>query len=221
MSNPDFTSARRAMIDSQLRTSGISDPSVIAAMAACERENFVPAAMRAIAYMDRSIAIGGNRKLNPPVAAAMMLQAAEVKASDRVLLVGAGTGYLAALLAPTGASVVALEEDDALFDEAVTRLAAMNKVTPVKGPLKDGRADLGPYSLIIIDGAIADLPPALSSQLTDAGRIVCGLIDKSVTRLAIGYRAGAEVGNALALRPFADTDIAQLSGFARKAEFVF
>jgi protein-L-isoaspartate(D-aspartate) O-methyltransferase len=221
MSNPDFTTARRAMIDSQLRTSGIFDPSVLAAMAVCERENYVPTAMRAIAYIDRSIAIGGNRKLNPPVAAAMMLQAAEVKSSDQILLVGAGTGYMAALLAATGASVVALEEDDALFGESVSRLAAMTNVTPVKGPLTDGWADLGPYSLIVVDGAITELPAAISSQLTETGRVVCGLIDNNVGRLAIGYRAGGDVGNTLALRPFADTDIAQLSVFARKAEFVF
>jgi protein-L-isoaspartate(D-aspartate) O-methyltransferase len=221
MSNPDFTSARRAMLDSQLRTSGVSEPSVIAAMAACARENFVPAAMCSIAYMDRSIDIGGNRKLNPPVATAMMLQAAEAKSSDRVLLIGAGTGYMAALLAATSASIIAVEEDDALYNEAASRLSSLATVTLVKGPLIGGWANLGPYSLIIIDGAIAELPVALSDQLTDGGRIVCGLIDNNVSRLAIGYRAGGELGNALALRPFADTDIAVLSGFARKAEFVF
>ncbi len=221
MSNPDFTSARRAMIDSQLRTSGVSEPSVIAAMAACEREYFVPAAMRAIAYMDRSIDIGGNRKLNPPVATAMMLQAAETESGDRVLLIGAGTGYMTTLLAATSASVVALEEDDALFGEAASRLSSLANVTLVKGPLIGGWADLGPYSLIIIDGAIAELPAVLSDQLADGGRIVCGLIDNNVSRLAIGYRRNGDAGNALALRPFADTDIAQLPSFARKAEFVF
>jgi protein-L-isoaspartate(D-aspartate) O-methyltransferase len=222
MTSSDFSANRRAMIDSQLRTSGISQAWVIAAMGSVAREAFVPAAMHSVAYMDRSINLGsGNRKLNPPVAAAMMLEAAEVQSGDRVLLIGAGTGYLASLLASRAASVVAVEEDAVLFAAAEKTLADMGNITLVRGALSGGAAQHGPYTLIIVDGAVTELPTLLSDQLSDGGRVICGLTENVVTRLAAGYRRGAHDGQAIALRPFADTDIAPLPGFAKTVEFVF
>ncbi len=222
MSIPDFSANRRAMIDSQLRTSGISQPWVVAAMGASAREDFVPAAMRSVAYMDRSIDLGsGKRWLNPPIAAAMMMEAGDVSRSDHVLVIGAGSGYLASLIASRAASVVAVEDDPALFALAETKLSVLGNVTVLNNPMPGGAAEHGPYSLIIIDGAVAELPSALTDQLADGGRIVCGLTQKGVTRLAVGYHQGRVAGQATALRPFADTEIAPLPGFAKKAEFVF
>jgi protein-L-isoaspartate(D-aspartate) O-methyltransferase len=222
MTSPDYSANRRAMIDSQLRTSGVSQPWVVAAMGAAPRENFVPAAMRSVAYMDRSIALDNNgRKLNPPVAAAMILEAAEVTRSDNVLLIGAGTGYLAALLATRAASVVAVEEDAALLSAATQTLSGAANVSLVNGALNAGAAETGPYSLIIIDGAVNALTTTLTDQLTDGGRVVCGYLQNVVTRLAIGYRRGEPDGHAIALRVLADTEIASLPGFAKIAEFVF
>lgn len=222
MSTPDFTANRRAMIDSQLRTSGISQPWVVAAMGAAAREVFVPAAMRSVAYMDRSIDLGsGNRKLNPPVAAAMMLEAADVGRDHHVLLIGAGSGYLASLLASRAASVVAVEEDAGLLAMAQSTLAEIGNITIVHGALPGGAPQHGPYALIIVDGAVTELPTALTDQLADGGRVVCGLAQGTVTRLAAGYRHSMQADQAIALRPFADTEIAPLPGFAKKAEFVF
>jgi protein-L-isoaspartate(D-aspartate) O-methyltransferase len=222
MTSSDFSANRRAMIDSQLRTSGISQAWVIAAMGSVAREAFVPAAMHSVAYMDRSINLGsGNRKLNPPVAAAMMLEAAEVQSVDRVLLIGAGTGYLASLLASRAALVVAVEEDAVLFAAAEKTLADMGNITLVRGALTAGAAQHGPYTLILVDGAVTELPTSLTDQLADGGRVICGLTENVVTRLAAGYRRGEHNGHAIALRPFTDTEIAPLPGFAKKVEFVF
>jgi protein-L-isoaspartate(D-aspartate) O-methyltransferase len=217
MSKQDFSQSRRFMVDSQLRTSGISQPWIIAAMGKIPRELFVPAAMRSVAYMDRSITISTARKLNPPVATGSLLAAADISSDDRILLIGAGTGYVAALLASRAAHVVAVEEDAELFSEAGTQLSGLDNVTLVQGPLAAGAPDHGPFSLIVIDGAIADLPPALVDQLSETGRMVTGLADGANSRLAVGYNRGG----AIALKSFADTAIAPLPGFVRKAEFVF
>jgi protein-L-isoaspartate(D-aspartate) O-methyltransferase len=217
MSEQDFPQSRRFMVDSQLRTSGINQAWILAAMGKVPRELFVPTAMRAVAYMDRSIAISASRKLNPAVATGGMLSAADINDNDRILLIGAGTGYVATLLASRAAHIVAVEEDAELFAQASAQLSGLDNINLIKGPLTAGAADHGPFSLIVIDGAIADLPQTLVDQLSETGRVVTGLTDGANSRLAIGYRRGGTV----ALKSFADTEIAALPGFTRKAEFVF
>ena len=191
MQSADFANMRRAMVDSQLRTSGVTDAWVLAAMGGMPRENFVPESLREVAYMDRSIALSGGKVLNPPVATALMLQAAEVSAEDHVLLIGAADGYTADLLRQRAADVTAAEN--------------VNEVN------QDG------YSLIIIDGAIEALPDGLVAAAKEGGRVVTGLVDHGVTSLAHGIVRGGKV----ALRRFSDSEIAPLPAFAPKAEFVF
>jgi protein-L-isoaspartate(D-aspartate) O-methyltransferase len=217
MSEQDFSQSRRFMVDSQLRTSGISQPWILSAMGKIPRQLFVPASMRAVAYMDRSIPISNSRKLNPAAAIGSLLAAADISSNDRILLIGAGTGYVATLLASRAAHVVAVEEDTELFALASQQLSALDNINLVKGPLTAGAPDYAPFSLIVIDGAISDLPQALIDQLSEAGRVVTGLADGANSRLAIGYRRGGTV----ALKSFADTGITALPGFAQKAEFVF
>lgn len=191
MQSADFDNMRRAMVDSQLRTSGVTDAWVLAAMGNTQRENFVPEGLREVAYMDRSITLAGGKVLNPPVATALMLQAAEVSAEDQVLLIGAADGYAANLLRQRAAKVTAAE--------------GANEVT------QNG------YSLIFIDGAIEDLPDGLVAASKEGGRVVTGLAERGVTSLAHGIVHGGKV----ALRRFSDSEIAPLPAFARKAEFVF
>ena len=204
---------RRNMVDSQLRTSGVNAPWILAAMLAAPREAFVPSANSAV-YMDRSFPLGGGRMLNPPLAAGQMLSVAEPKATDRVLLIGAGTGYLAALLARRVTSLMAVEESAELADSFA---ANVPDVRLLRGGHKTGAPDNAPFDLIIIDGAIEELGEQLADQLADGGRIVTGITDGPVTRLAIGVKRGSH----LALRPVADMEIAALPGFARAKEFVF
>ncbi len=205
------------MIDSQLRTSGVNAPWILGAMGLVEREKFVPADRAAIAYMDRSVPLGGGRSLNPPLATGLLLQAADLQPADRVLVIGAATGYLALLVSGQVASVTAVEESAELLSLARTNLAACANVQLVEGALLLGAAAHAPYSAIIIDGAIAALPQSLVDQLAEGGRVLCGLSDGAVSRIASGYKRGGVVG----LRAIADSEIAAIPGFGRVKEFVF
>ncbi len=213
----DFTVNRRAMIDSQLRTNGIMSPAVIAAMGMVPRENFVPESFQSISYMDRSVPLGASRVLNPPLAIGLMLEQADVQKDDRILLIGAGTGYLAALLAGRGASLVATEESADLMALAQANLTVQSGLTLIAAPLAGGAPDHAPYSLVLIDGAIETLTQAVVDQMQEGGRIVTGLAEGAVRRLASGYKRNGKV----ALRAFADTEIAALPGFAHTKEFIF
>ena len=217
MVSPDFVTMRRAMIDSQLRTSGVTEPWIIAAMGGLAREAFVPEDRSATAYMDRAIPLARARALNPPLACGLMLNAAQVKADDNILLIGAGTGYLAHLLGGRAAAITALEQSSELADRARANLKTFANVRVVEGALNEGSQAGAPYSLIIIDGAIAALPDAIAAQVGEGGRVVAGLIDGAVSRLAAGYKRGG----AVVLRPIADCEIAILPGFEPAKEFVF
>ena len=153
MTEHAFEPMRRAMVASQLRTTGVNDPRVVAAMGAVARERFVPEARMALAYADALVPLGGGRALNPPMALGLLLSEARLNGSERALVIGAATGYSAAVLDRLVASVTALEEDDALFADAKAALAG-TAVTPVKGPLAKGWPKAGPYDFILIDGAV-------------------------------------------------------------------
>jgi protein-L-isoaspartate(D-aspartate) O-methyltransferase len=213
----NFDAMRQAMVASQLRTSAVNDARVIAAMAAVPRERFVPADRRAVAYIDRTVPLGDGRVMNTPLSTGLLLTQAGVRPDDKVLLVGAATGYTAALLARLAGSVVALESDPALAATARETLKDVPGISLVDGPLADGVADRAPYDLILIDGVVETVPPALIDQLADNGRLATGLIEGSVMRLAIGRRAGAGFG----LNAFADADSAILPGFEKPRAFSF
>lgn len=207
---------RAAMIDSQLRTNDVIDPAVVGAMAAEPREAYVPAALAGVAYMDRAIALGHDRALNPPLVTGRMLIAAAVQPRTRVLLIGAATGYTAALLARLGAEVHAVEEQGELIAAARTVVTSA-AVRWVEGPLNAGAPDAAPFDRIIIDGAIETLPDALTAQLAEGGRLVAARREGAVTRLV----QGVKTGGAIALRSFADMDAAPLPGFGAPAGFRF
>ncbi|MFC4291448.1 protein-L-isoaspartate O-methyltransferase [Sphingorhabdus arenilitoris] len=217
MSSSNFSGARKAMIDSQLRTSGINSAWVIAAMGRTAREDFVPDSRRDIAYMDRTIPLTNGRVLNPPLATGLILQEADIQPSDKVLLIGGGSGYMAKLLSDHVASLVVVESDEALMAQAQKNLGSAENVHFVSGDLAQGAADKGPYSVILIDGGVAQLPDMLVDQLADGGRIVAGMMDASVSRIGYGVKRGGKV----ALQSFADCSIAPLPGFERAEEFTF
>jgi protein-L-isoaspartate(D-aspartate) O-methyltransferase len=210
---PQSEEMRRNMVDSQLRTNGVNAPWILAAMLATPREAFVPGANSAV-YMDRSFPLGGGRMLNPPLAAGQILMLAEPNSNDRVLLIGAGTGYLAALLANRVTSLIVIEESPELADSFA---ANMPNLALLRNPHNAGAPNSAPFDLIIIDGTIDELPSALAEQLADGGRVVTGVTDGPVSRLAIGVKRSGH----LALRAVADMEIAPLPGFARAKEFVF
>ncbi len=216
MTEHNFEHMRRAMVASQLRTTGVNDPRVLAAMGAVPRERFVPEVRVAVAYADALVPLAGGRALNSPMALGRLLSEAHPAEGDHVLLIGAATGYAAAVLARLAGSVTAIEEDAALAETAKAALAG-TQVKLVEAPLAGGYPAGAPYDLILIDGAVEHLPQALIDQLKDGGRVATGLLDNGVTRLATGRKAGTGFG----LVPFADAAAAVLPGFRRPQGFKF
>ena len=208
--------ARRAMVSSQLRTNAVSDQRIVAAMAQVVRERFLPAAVRDLAYRDATIPLGDARFANLPMATGRLLTEAQLDAGDRVLLIGAAGGYTAAVLALIVAQVVAVESDPALLAIAREALAGTGNVRLVDGPLEQGCADAAPFDVMVVDGAVEHLPAALVAQVRGGGRVVTGLLDGGVTRLASGSRTAG-----FALQSFADSDCAPLPGFAVPKRFQF
>lgn len=203
---------RRAMIDSQLRVSGVNDPAVLAEMNVVAREDFVPAARRSVAYADRAIPLGGGRVLAPALSHGQMLTEAQPVSDDNVLIVGGGTGYLAAVLAPLVGTLTVVESDPELAAAAPFKAG-----TWLTGPLAKGAAKCGPYSLILIDGAVEQVPAELAKQLADDGRVVTGLIENGVTRLATGRKSGGTI----ALFALSEADFAPLGEFAAPRKWSF
>lgn len=212
-----FEEMRHAMVASQLRTNAVNDARVVEAMARVPRESFLPPEHRGIAYRDTLLPLAGGRRHNSPLATGRLLTQAELQASDHVLLVGAAGGYAAALLSGLVASVVALEEEDALVSIARGALAGHANVELVQGPLNAGWEARGPYDLLIVDGAAEQLPEALIAQVKPGGRVLSGVVDRGVTRLAAGQRS--EGG--FALVDFLDIECAELPGFRRLRTFTF
>jgi protein-L-isoaspartate(D-aspartate) O-methyltransferase len=194
MESGKFEDMRRSMVDSQLRTSGVTEGWVLAAMGSIAREDFVPVSHQTTAYMDRSLELESGEMLNPPVSTALLLQAADVQADDNVLLIGQADGYVAAILKTRCAHVTTAAADN-------LGAASAN----------------APYACIIVDGAAEELPDALFALAADGARLVTGIVEGAVTRLAKGY---VQNGN-VALKSTADSEIAPLPAFARKPEFVF
>lgn len=213
----DFTRMREAMVVSQLRTNAVSDARVVEAMARLPRETFVPVEQRSLAYRDTAVPIAHGRAANLPIAIGKLLTRAEVRAADRVLLIGAAGGYTAAVLGELAATVVAVESDPALITIARNALAGYANVELVEGDLTAGAPNKAPYDLLFIDGAVERVPDALLEQVVPFGRVVTGLFDRGVTRLAAGVRTDGGFG----LTPFADIDCVVLPGFARPRAFTF
>ncbi len=169
-----FADARNHMVDSQLRPNRVIDPRILAAMRQLPRERFLPAHLASFAYLDEDVPLGGGRALMEPLVLARLVQAAALVESEQVLVVGAGTGYGAAVAAACGARVTALEEDAALLAQARPVLAEFApSVSLVSGPLAGGWPAGAPYDVILIEGAVRDIPPAVGEQLRrEVGRLV-------------------------------------------------
>ena len=208
----DFSLARRAMVDNQLRPQGVTDRGVLAAMAKVARERFVPERAQALAYFDRPLRISNGRAMMPPAELGRLLTELAPQPGARALVIGSGTGYSAALLKEIGLDVVALESDDALA--AAANAAGVDTVV---GELSKGWAKYTPYDLILIDGAVEEIPASFGKQLAPDGRIAGAIVDRGVTRLVVGRSANGVIG----LRSIADADVEVLPGFERPRAFTF
>ena len=193
MTEHNFEHMRKAMIASQLRTTGVNDPAVLAAIGEVARERFVPAERVALAYADTVVPLKDGRDLNSPMALGRLLTELAPQQGERALVIGAATGYAAAVMARLTGSVVAVEEDAELAGAARQALAGTG-VELVEAPLIAGAPQGAPYDVILIDGAVEFVPQAIVEQLKDGGRLAASILAEGVTRLAIGRWAGEGFG---------------------------
>lgn len=216
----DYDTCRYRMIQNQIRTNRVTDPLIIAAMSELPRERFVPDALRGIAYVDEDVPLGGGRFVMEPLATALLLQAAAIDADDVVLEVGCGTGYATAIIARLASTVVALESDPALAARASATLAELgiNTASVVEGPLRDGWPSQAPYDVIVFGGAAAAVPPALTGQLADGGRLMAVLAaGKGVGCGTLFLRCGETISR----RPLFDASVPLLPEFLPEPSFRF
>ena len=209
---PDFAAAREAMVESQLRPQGVTDPAVIEAMGTVQRERFLPSQTRPLAYVDRAVAIGDGRFLSAPAVLGQLLTQMKAEEGQRALVVGAGTGYSAAVLAAMDLKVTAIE--------SVPELAATARdqgINVIEGPLEEGWPKNAPYEQILIDGAVEYIPDAIIEQLAEGGRLGTAIIDRGITRLVVGRKAGGAFG----YLSIGDAGVPALPGFSRPKAFTF
>jgi protein-L-isoaspartate(D-aspartate) O-methyltransferase len=217
----DYADARRRMVDGQLRPNRVTDPRILDAMRTLPRERFLPLGLRSRAYVDEDVALPGGRGLMEPMLLARLVQMAAVRPDDRCLLVCAGVGYGAAVLASLGARVTAIEPDAALRQvarDALEGLSLPGTVVLRDGAPREGHPEGAPYEAILIEGAVPEVPEALSAQLAEGGRLVA--VQGNGGR---GGRAvlGRRIGGAVSLVPAFDCATLALPDFAPAPGFVF
>jgi protein-L-isoaspartate(D-aspartate) O-methyltransferase len=215
----DFATARRNMVDGQVRTADVTDLRILDAMLEIPRERFAPPASADIAYLDLDLPVGknGSRRLLKPMVLAKLIHAADIAPGDRVLDVGCATGYGAALLAHVAGQVVALEQETNLAQAARTALAGHPNVTVVSGPLTRGWPQNSPYDAILLEGATELPPEPFLSQLKEGGRLVCVLGGGPGAKAMRYCRSGDELGG----RPIFEAAATVLPGFAKTPVFAF
>jgi protein-L-isoaspartate(D-aspartate) O-methyltransferase len=229
----DFRAARRAMVDGQIRTNGVTNLDLIGAMLDVPREAFVPERQTAVAYLDRDLPLpsrsGAPRYLIKPEVTAKLIQAADVMPQDRVLVVGAATGYSAAIVSRLAASAVALEEDAGLAETAQANLRHLGvaNATVVTGSLCAGWPAAAPYDVILVAGGVETVPQALFDELSAGGRLIAvvyegggdapGPVDGKVGKATLYREVKGEVGG----RTLFDASAPLLPGFAKARAFVF
>jgi protein-L-isoaspartate(D-aspartate) O-methyltransferase len=211
-------SARFNMIEGQIRTSAVTDPRVLAAMAAVAREHFVPSAKKALAYADVPVQVAPGRWLLDPRSFAKLLQLARIGAEDRILDVGCATGYSSAVLARLGGRVVALEQDADLVRIASGLLAhAEGQIELTQGALIEGFKQGGPYDAIVVNGAIEQRPDALLAQLAEGGRLVTVMRDGGQGHAILFLKENGGIGRRVEF----DAEVPLLAGFKKAVGFVF
>jgi protein-L-isoaspartate(D-aspartate) O-methyltransferase len=210
--------ARANMIEAQIRSADVTDPRIQAAMAAVEREKFVPGSRQALAYADVPVEVAHGRYLLDPRSLAKALQLAKVRESDRALDVGCGTGYSSAVLGRLVKSVVALEQDADLVRIASHALEnAQGDIEVTQGSLIDGFKMSGPYDLILVNGSIETRPESLLEQLAEGGRLVCFMSQGAQGRAMLFVREHGQLGS----RPGFDATVPALAGFKKAMGFIF
>jgi protein-L-isoaspartate(D-aspartate) O-methyltransferase len=217
--------ARLNMVEGQLRTNKVTDEAVLDGFLTTPRERFVPPNLRGIAYVDDDIPLGNGRFLVEPLVLARLLQLAEIGKDDKVLEIGCASGYATAVLAKIAASVVAVESDPQLAAAARANLQALGigNVQLQEAAMTAGWRAGAPYNVILINGAVGEIPASISEQLAEGGRLVtvtegsAGPVEARCGSAVLMTRAEGKLSN----RPAFDATVEMLPGFARRPAFVF
>ena len=191
----DFETRRRMMVDTQVRPSDVTKYPVLDALLEVRREMYVPDALRDVAYMDNSITLGENRVVLEARTFSKMLDTLDIQQDEMALNIGCGLGYSAAVLGRLCEAVVAVEQDETLASEAESILGSegADNVAVVGGPLTEGAAKHGPYDVIILEGAVEEMPEALTDQLKEGGRIAAVFMDGALGMVRIGLKSGGKI----------------------------
>lgn len=220
MATTEYSAARLNMVEGQIRPNKVTDQRVVDAFLAVPRDQFVPEGLRGVAYVDKSIPVTKSRYLLEPMVLARLLNDAKIESTDIVLDVGTGTGYSAAVIGRLAATVVALESDSELaaFANQAMQTQGVDNAAVMHGPLNAGWAKQAPYNVIIVQGAVAAVPPALLDQLAEGGRLLAVVLPESGQGVARLYlKNGGQVSS----RILFDASAALLPGFEAKADFQF
>lgn len=217
----DFALARRNMVEGQLRPNRVNDAGLLAALGELPRERFLPEALRSVAYADDDVPLGKGRFMMEPMVLARLIQILQPQAEHKAMVVAAGRGYGAAILARLVKSVVAVEADAGLADGArqVLRDLGVTGVQQVAGEAEQGAAASGPYDVILIEGAVHEVPKAIADQLAEGGRLATVIADPSGA-LGVAHLF-VKQGGVVSGRPLFDAGTPPLPGFARPARFTF
>jgi protein-L-isoaspartate(D-aspartate) O-methyltransferase len=207
------------MVDNQIRPNKVTSQPLVQALLDIPRERFVPEVTRDVAYVDDDVSVGNGRWLMEPMLFARLVQSAEIESTDVVLDVGSVTGYGPAVLSRLAGTVVAVEQDAALARAAGANLEALgiDNVALVEGALTAGCPAQAPFNVILLEGAVHDVPAALSDQLAEGGRLV-GVIDKGGAGQAVLIMRRNGV---LSRRVLFDAATPRLPGFTPQPSFVF
>jgi protein-L-isoaspartate(D-aspartate) O-methyltransferase len=218
----DLNQARFNMIEQQIRPWEVLDPNVLALLSTVRREDFAPLAHKALAFVDMEIPLGKgpNQVMLAPRVQARLLQDLAVRATDKVLDIGTGSGFMAALLGHQAASVLSLETDPALAAQAQANLqkAGVTNVTVRQADGSQGAAADGPFDAILLSGSVAEVPAVLLQQLSIGGRLVAIVGDEPMMRTTLITRSGE---NSWSTTEPWDCNAPRLSGFAEPSRFKF
>ncbi|WP_338550565.1 protein-L-isoaspartate O-methyltransferase family protein [Roseovarius phycicola] len=213
----DFATRRTMMVDTQIRPSDVTKFPVIEAMLSVPREAFVPDALREAAYVGENIDLGGGRVMLEPRTLAKLLDALDIQNDELVLDLGAGLGYSSAVIARMAEAVIAVEDDETRATEAQTILSdqGADNVVLHHGALTEGAAEHGPYDVIVVQGAVEQVPQSITDQLKEGGRIGCLFAEQTLGAVRIGYKIDGDINWRFAFNAGAPV----LAGFERHAAF--
>lgn len=219
----DYETARKAMVDSQIHTMGVVNDAVLEAFRTVQREKFAPESRKAVAYCDEDLQVANGRYLMEPVTHARLMQAALPQAGDNILDIGGATGYSAAVFANLAARVVAVEADSALLGLAQANWRETgfdSAIIPHQGTFADGCTSYGPYSLIFLNGSVAEIPFSLLDQLAPNGRLVA-VVKKAEDKIGKAMLISKSDSGIVGERVLFDAAVPYLPGMEPATGFIF